>query len=181
MTLLAFAKDPPMPHLNDTQRVLLAHASQRADNSVYPLPSSLRDAEPRILRAISALTKHNLVEQREALDGPGGPRVDGDLRYDLFVTAAGLAAIGVCDGDGAVTGSEVAVPPPPSPPRASKVSAVIALLSRDGGATTPELIDATGWLPHTTRAVLTGLRKKGHIIERSNRNDATCYRIVAAA
>ena len=25
---------------------------------------------------------------------------------------------------------------------------------------------ATGWLPHTTRAALTGLRKKGHVIER---------------
>ena len=170
-----------MPHLNDTQRVLLAHASQRSDNSLYPLPTSLRDAEPRILRAISALTKHGLVEQREVLDGPGGSRNEGGQRYELYVTAAGLAAIGVCEGDGAETTSEVAVEPPPSPARASKVSAVIALLSRDDGATTGELIDATGWLPHSTRAALTGSRKKGHLIERSNRDDAACYRIVVAA
>jgi hypothetical protein len=170
-----------MPHLNDTQRVLLAHASQRSDHSLYPLPTSLRDAEPRILRAISALTKHGLVEQREVPDGPGDPRSDDDLRHDLFVTAAGLAAIGVCEGDQAEGGSEVAAAPSPSPARPSKVSAVIALLSRDGGATTGELIDATGWLPHSTRAALTGLRKKGHVIERSSRDDATCYRIVTAA
>jgi hypothetical protein len=40
---------------------------------------------------------------------------------------------------------------------------------------------ATGWLPHTTRAALTGLRKKGHVIEKTKRDDATCYRIEAVA
>ncbi len=43
------------------------------------------------------------------------------------------------------------------------------------------MIEATNWLPHTTRAALTGLRKKGHEIERSKRDDTTCYRIVAKA
>ncbi len=33
-------------------------------------------------------------------------------------------------------------------------------------ATLDALIEATGWLPHTTRAALTGLRKKGYVIER---------------
>ena len=49
------------------------------------------------------------------------------------------------------------------------------------GASVPELIAATGWLPHTTRAALTGLRKAGHVVERSRRDGATCYRIVAGA
>ena len=49
------------------------------------------------------------------------------------------------------------------------------------GATLAELVEATGWLPHTTRAALTGFRKKGHVIERSKRSDVTCYRIAAAA
>ncbi len=34
------------------------------------------------------------------------------------------------------------------------------------GATLDALIEATGWLPHTTRAALTGLRKRGFVIER---------------
>ncbi|HKX80142.1 MAG TPA: DUF3489 domain-containing protein [Novosphingobium sp.] len=42
------------------------------------------------------------------------------------------------------------------------------------------MVDATGWLPHTTRAALTGLRKKGHVIEKSKRDDVTCYRVVEA-
>ena len=43
----------------------------------------------------------------------------------------------------------------------SKISMVADLLRRKGGATLAELVAATGWLPHTTRAALTGLRKKG--------------------
>lgn len=40
-----------------------------------------------------------------------------------------------------------------------------------------EMIAATGWLPHTTRAVLMGLRKKGHAIERARRGEVTIGRI----
>ena len=65
--------------------------------------------------------------------------------------------------------------------RQSKSATVIALLQRDDGATLAELIAATNWLPHTTRAALTGLRKKGHAIDRSKRGEDTCYRIVQAA
>jgi hypothetical protein len=32
-----------------------------------------------------------------------------------------------------------------------------------------ELVEATGWLPHTTRAALTGLRKKGLTLDRAKR------------
>ena len=65
--------------------------------------------------------------------------------------------------------------------RQNKTTAVIALLTRPDGATLAELIAATGWLPHTTRAALTGLRKRGHDIERFKRDDATCYRIMGSA
>ena len=67
------------------------------------------------------------------------------------------------------------------PKGTSKSYAVIALLSREEGATSAELIAATGWLPHTMRAALTGLRKKSHSIERSKRGEETCYRITPRA
>jgi DNA-binding IclR family transcriptional regulator len=41
---------------------------------------------------------------------------------------------------------------------------VIALLQRDQGATLADLIAATDWLPHTSRAALTGLRKRGYVV-----------------
>ena len=65
-------------------------------------------------------------------------------------------------------------------PRATKTAEVLILLRREEGATLDELIAATGWLRHTTRAALTGLKKKGHVIAKGKRGDATCYNIAAA-
>ena len=65
----------------------------------------------------------------------------------------------------------------PEPRACTKIANVIALLEREQGATMPELIEATAWLPHTTRAALTGLKKKGHTIAKSKRETDTCYNI----
>ena len=51
----------------------------------------------------------------------------------------------------------------------SKISEVINLLEHENGATIEEIVKATGWLPHTTRAALTGLRKRGFTIEKRER------------
>lgn len=77
--------------------------------------------------------------------------------------------------------SEAKVPNEPKPRGGSKIAGVIALLQREGGATLAELIEATGWLPHTTRAALTGLRQKGHTIAKTSREGATVYRIEQTA
>ena len=51
----------------------------------------------------------------------------------------------------------------------TKQALIAGLLRREQGATLDELIAATGWLPHTTRAALTGLRRKGCTLEKSSR------------
>lgn len=61
------------------------------------------------------------------------------------------------------------------PPKPNKTEKVLALLTRTGGATLDELIEATGWLPHTTRAALTGLKKKGHKVERTKVDGVSRY------
>lgn len=63
----------------------------------------------------------------------------------------------------------------------TKQARLIELLSRDGGASINELVASLGWLPHTTRAALTGLRKKGHNVSKIKVDDATRYSIAAAA
>ena len=65
--------------------------------------------------------------------------------------------------------------------RASKLSLVLTLLRQDGGTTLAAIVDATGWLPHTARATLTGLRKKDHAIVRDKIDGVTRYAIVAVA
>jgi Protein of unknown function (DUF3489) len=62
-----------------------------------------------------------------------------------------------------------------------KLAEVVSLLSRKKGGGNEGLISATGWLPHTTRAALTGLRKRGFTIERSRNEQGTDYRIVTGA
>lgn len=61
----------------------------------------------------------------------------------------------------------------------SKAGIVEAMLTKAPGATIADMNAATGWQPHSCRAFLTGLRKKGKVIERTKRKDgASCYRIV---
>ncbi|MEP2726949.1 DUF3489 domain-containing protein [Roseibium sp.] len=55
------------------------------------------------------------------------------------------------------------VEPEPAKP-SNKSSLVLEMLQRPEGATIAQIVTATSWLPHTTRAALTGLKKKGHEI-----------------
>ena len=62
----------------------------------------------------------------------------------------------------------------------TKAAQVEALLAREGGASLGDLCKTTGWLPHTARAFLTGLRKTGRAIERIKLDGETRYTIASA-
>lgn len=67
-----------------------------------------------------------------------------------------------------------------SPSKAKgKNDKVIALLKRAGGASLAEITKATGWLPHSARAVLTGFRKKGFTIAKAKTDGVTRWSITA--
>lgn len=167
-----------MPKLNDTHVVLLSSASQRKGGSLYPLPDTLK-VGARVTKALASLQASGLAEERETCAAPEAHRSDDDVSYGLYVTPAGLRAIGV-DHEGS-TQDAPAREVQPTPSRSTKAGEVLALLQRKSGATMAELIAATGWLPHTTRAALTGLRKKGHTVTRRKRGEETCYSIAVAA
>ena len=62
----------------------------------------------------------------------------------------------------------------------TKLALIAGLLAREQGATLDELIAATGWLPHTTRAALTGLRRRGFALDKSSReNGKTAWHMVS--
>ena len=68
------------------------------------------------------------------------------------------------------------------PARVTKKAAISALLQRPQGVTMTELTAATGWLEHSVRAALTGLRKEGHEVTHTKRPDrGSTYAIAAAA
>lgn len=62
----------------------------------------------------------------------------------------------------------------------SKIGIAKSLLSKCEGASLKDLTEATGWLPHTMRAALTGLRKKGLKIKRFSNDGTTRWRITGA-
>lgn len=68
-----------------------------------------------------------------------------------------------------------------APKPKTKAALVELMLQRGDEATLDELCQATGWQAHTCRAFLTGQRKKGREIIRSNREDGkTSYRLAAS-
>lgn len=69
------------------------------------------------------------------------------------------------------------------PARPTKSATILKLLGRPKGASVAQLQNATDWQAHSIRAALTGLRKKGHEIERSgkDRKGVTVYRMAKGA
>ena len=57
----------------------------------------------------------------------------------------------------------------------NKISLVLDLLHRPGGASLDDMVAATGWQPHSARAVLSGLRKKGHAIAKAKQGRMNHY------
>lgn len=77
--------------------------------------------------------------------------------------------------------AHIAAAPAASPTKApTKTDIILGLLRREQGATLENLVAATGWLPHTTRAALTGIKRKGHVLSSEKVNGARIYRAITA-
>ena len=180
LVLLSSKESPVMTktiHLTDLQLVLLAGAAARDSGSLIPLPERCQQESSRIGKSIASLLRGGLVEELVVTDRELAWRDEEQAMIGLFITQAGRDVLGA----GAKEPEVKKVVTQPSPRPASKIGTVLLLMKRDEGATLGELVEATGWLPHTTRAALTGLRKKGHAVAKGKRGTATCYTILAEA
>jgi hypothetical protein len=167
-----------MTKLNDTQLILLTSAAQRDDGALLPAPDTITVPVERLHKAIGMLITKGLAAEMPVANATLALRSEGDNHIGAAITDTGRTAIGVENP----SGSDEHVPPAVAikPERETKAGNVLAMLQREQGATLAELVESTGWLPHTTRAALTGLRKKGHAIDKSKRGEETCYNIVVA-
>jgi Protein of unknown function (DUF3489) len=162
--------------LTDAQFLMLSAAAQREDR-LLELPVNLKGGAAR--KVAAKLIAARLVKEMKAKTGAPVWRRDAETgqSFGLKLTVAGLKAAAI-EGDAAPDTATKTVtpinaplvasqPPAASAPRdGTKISRVIDLLQRDSGATLDEVIAETGWLPHTSRAALTGLRKRGYAIEK---------------
>ena len=178
---------------NDTQLVLLSAASQRDDHCLVPPAGAKRD---HAQKAVAKLLEAGLLKEISAKAGAPIWRRDDETgqTYALKLSAAGAKArrpnpLIVSIDPKPEPGSDPAAPfdrshsnvslTPTSPRSGTKIALVIELLQRSDGATLAELVAVTGWLPHTTRAALTGLRKRGYAvgIDRADKAQGSVYRI----
>jgi hypothetical protein len=188
--------------LTETQIVMVSAAAQREGRCLIA-PANLKGGA--VQKVAAKLIEAGLVKEIKAKPGAPVWRQDegAGQSYTLKLTAAGVKALPAGDrpaSDGSSEDSDkriqlakadaevlqIAADVPttnvmrPSAPRAgTKLARILELLQRDCGATLKDMIAATDWLPHTTRAALTGLRKRRYAvtIERSNQERGSAYRI----
>lgn len=175
-------------NLSDTQLIILSTAAQRDDLRIV-LPERLRGgAAEKVLATLLGKGLIEMVPEEEIMPPALGDEAPSPAPYRI--TTVGLAAIGLgAEGSDESTSPssepEAVAPAAPAgakPPRpGSKLALVISLLERPDGASLAELVVATGWLPHTTRAALTGLRKRGLALERRKRADGTSIYAIPSA
>ena len=134
--------------LSPAQSQLLRAAARRADGRVIP-PNTLPGGARAMI--LSALLQRGWIE-------PAGE--------DHLLTDAGYAAIGldrpvppddvqpVDATDGLQSLEGISVRP------STKLAALILSLRRPEGATTLQLMQATGWMPHTVRGAISGMLRK---------------------
>lgn len=155
--------------LSPAQSLLLRTAARRTDGRVIP-PDTLRGGAR--VKVLTSLLQRGWIE----------PADDGHVMTD-----AGYAAIGQqrpvppdgvakCDTtDGLQLLEGIPVRP------GTKLAALVVALRRPQGATSLQLMLATGWQPHTVRGAISGmLRKKLGLNVVLTRNDSgeRVYRVV---
>ena len=189
-----------MSKLTETQLRILSKASQRSDHAVDP-PPRLRGAA--LKRTIGPLLSQGFLKEVAAGSRVPSWRRDGARgTFSLIITTAGLAAIGrgapggkrrparapllsgrhtrrAHDPSGRTEGRSA---PDLRLRSGTKLDRVCALLARPHGATIDTLMQTTGWKPHTIRAALSRLRKRGYRIARQkSKSGASAYRLTRAA
>ena len=194
--------------LTDTQLVLLGAAAQRKDLCLVA-PPTLKGATAQ--KVASKLISAGFVKEVKAKASDPIWRRDEEsgASYALKLTAAGAKAIAVDDAAEPEDAGEESEPrtvirqlscqswtPRTLDPQkrwslvlyahllhaaARSWPVLLRCLSATMARPLTELIAATGWLAHTTRAALTGLRKRGYAvaIDRSDDKRGSFYRIPA--
>ena len=185
-----------MSQLTTTQILVLTSACERTDG-IATRPSTLNRSAA--VKVAAKLLEHGLMQEQRAKPGLPVWRLDASGKaFSLKIlkpgralakavagqanvanlktaTMAGLGAAKVAVVNGDAEQSIAA----DQPKIGSKRTLILTLMQRESGASLADLTAATGWLPHTTRAALTGLRKSGVAIVRSRDAQAasSVYRI----
>jgi Protein of unknown function (DUF3489) len=134
-----------------------------------PVRKGEREGHNRRARSHSAAARIDPAEATAAVaDGTVARDKPEQTRSDLK-PASGRTDLGA----GSVRDAD-------QPPAGTKRAKLIGMLERPEGASVAEIGQRLGWLPHTVRAAITGLRKAGREVRRSkNADDRSVYRLAS--
>ena len=153
-----------------TSKQAKTKAAAKVDTRVInkPVRNSEREAEPSNPRARSRSAATRMDQA-----GATAAVADGAVVHDKSkqTRSRSKPISGHTDvGAGRVSGDN-------QPPASSKRAKLIAMLERPEGASIAEIGQRLGWLPHTVRAAITGLRQAGRAVMRSkDADDPSVYR-----
>jgi hypothetical protein len=203
--MLSKHEENNMAKFTDIQLIVLSAASARDDGTGVVPPKMNKAAASKVG---ASLVARKLMREAHSKLGMPVWRQDEDGRsISLVITQAGRKAIVVAEDTtlqapppsakqsqrrvttdvetrvGDLSGAKGSIVGGAASPRpGSKQARVIEMLCEEKGATLNALTRETGWLPHTTRAALTGLRKRGFAIERARAEGSdSIYRIITAS
>jgi hypothetical protein len=132
--------------LTATQQTILTHAHQHTAGKIEWFPENIKGGA-----------------RQKVLDGLFNRALITKSASDWFIAAEGYDALGV-PRKGAInaTTAETTATPAKTPRTRenSKQAQMIELLKRPDGATLNQLVEVTGWQPHTVRGAMAGALKK---------------------
>lgn len=165
-----------MTKLTDSQLVILGKACERPDRAIYPLTTRLSGGA--VTKVLTSLITRGLIKEARARRDETIWRRDAEDRpLTLYATPAACQALGIEQNEAP---EEAEVPPAESkakrtraakpgkakkdnPARTrdgTKQALLMDLLKRPNGATIADIVEVTGWQPHTVRGAIAGALKK---------------------
>ena len=158
-----------LPKLSPAQALLLRTATRRADGRVIP-PETLRGGAR--VKVLAALLQRGWIE----------PADDGHVMTDAGYAAIGLQRPAPLDDVQSMDTTDdlqllEGIPVRPG----SKLAALVVALRRPQGATSLQLMLATGWQPHSVRGAISGMLRKKlglNVVLAHNDSGERVYRVV---
>jgi hypothetical protein len=153
-----------------------AKSSIKTDTGPADKPARKRETQRRNPRARSRSAAAQ-TDAAAVLPEASSKRGDGLKDTPEAVDQAGARPEPVLEAGDLGTAS---VPGADRPPASTKRAMLIGILERPEGASVAEIGQRLGWLPHTVRAAITGLRHAGREVTRSKaENGQSVYRLDA--
>ena len=147
--------------LSDTQAVILSAACAREDGLVFPVIAKIKGGA--VGNCLKSLLKRGLIEELHANDPDTVWRHDEERgSITLRATPLAYSALGITEEEEVPNTNASTADPAPQQPRrkGSKQALLIEMLEAPEGATIQQIVDATGWQPHTVRGAIAGALKK---------------------